>query len=193
MPIKKPAKKAKITKKGKHPGGRPTKFNKEVKAKAEKLSRRGFTDKEISKLIDITERTINRWKLKHPEFCQSLNLWKEQANGKVKRSLYERACGSSHADTKAQWVETTDLIEGKLVKSGKWVYADLVKHYPPDPTSMIFWLKNREPDEWRDKIDHGIEGKDGGPIDIMVKNGIPPELKAQIKAIAVKIGEMAKK
>ena len=25
------------------------------------------------------------------------------------------------------------------------------KCYPPDPTSMIFWLKNRQPLVWRDK------------------------------------------
>ncbi len=27
------------------------------------------------------------------------------------------------------------------------------KQLPPDPTSMIFWLKNRRPEEWRDKTD----------------------------------------
>jgi len=26
-----------------------------------------------------------------------------------------------------------------------------VKQYPPDPTSAIFWLKNRQPKIWRDK------------------------------------------
>uniref|UniRef100_A0A6H1ZFW7 Putative DNA binding, helix-turn-helix domain containing protein n=1 Tax=viral metagenome TaxID=1070528 RepID=A0A6H1ZFW7_9ZZZZ len=151
---KKPAEKAKT---GKHPGGRPTKFNKEVKAKAEKLSRRGFIDREIAEILGVSERTVNRWKIKQPEFCQSLNLWKEHADENVERSLYERACGSVHADTKAQWVETTDLIDGKLIRGGKWVYADMVKHYPPDPTSMIFWLKNRRPETWRDKTEHDVK------------------------------------
>jgi len=27
------------------------------------------------------------------------------------------------------------------------------KHYPPDATSAIFWLKNRQRDKWRDKQD----------------------------------------
>ena len=32
------------------------------------------------------------------------------------------------------------------------------EHYPPDPTSMCFWLKNRRPDRWRDvqNIDHAV-------------------------------------
>lgn len=39
------------------------------------------------------------------------------------------------------------------------VYAPFVEHYPPDATSMIFWLKNRQPDKWRDKRD-GADGDD---------------------------------
>ena len=27
------------------------------------------------------------------------------------------------------------------------------KYYPPDVTACIFWLKNRRPDEWRDRQD----------------------------------------
>ena len=30
---------------------------------------------------------------------------------------------------------------------------DVTKHYPPDPTAAIFWLKNRQPDTWRDKVE----------------------------------------
>jgi hypothetical protein len=31
------------------------------------------------------------------------------------------------------------------------VYAPFVERYPPDATSMIFWLKNRQPEKWRDR------------------------------------------
>jgi hypothetical protein len=31
------------------------------------------------------------------------------------------------------------------------VYASFVEHVPPDPTSMIFWLKNRRKEQWREK------------------------------------------
>jgi hypothetical protein len=29
----------------------------------------------------------------------------------------------------------------------------LTKHYPPDTTACIFWLKNRKPKEWRDRAE----------------------------------------
>lgn len=31
-------------------------------------------------------------------------------------------------------------------------------------TAQIFWLKNRQPAKWRDKVDHEHAGKDGAPI-----------------------------
>ena len=146
-----------------HPRGRPTKFDAKAKAKAEMLSRRGFTDKEIAELIDIYESTIHRWKLKQPAFCEALKLWKETADENVTHSLYERACGYKCAETKAQWVSDEN--------GGHWEYAEMVRHYPPDPTSMIFWLKNRQPKAWRDKQDHEVSGKDGGPVTVKADGG----------------------
>lgn len=34
----------------------------------------------------------------------------------------------------------------------------------PRVTSHIFALKNADPEEWRDKREHEVTGKDGGPI-----------------------------
>jgi hypothetical protein len=32
----------------------------------------------------------------------------------------------------------------------KPVYTEYVDHVPPDVTAAIFWLKNRDPQHWRD-------------------------------------------
>jgi hypothetical protein len=32
----------------------------------------------------------------------------------------------------------------------KPVYAPYIEHVPPDVTACIFWLKNRDPQNWRD-------------------------------------------
>ena len=42
------------------------------------------------------------------------------------------------------------VVDGIIVKT------KLIKHYPPDSTAMIFWLKNRQKEKWRDKHDVGL-------------------------------------
>ena len=37
-----------------------------------------------------------------------------------------------------------------MTRDGEIVEHHYIEHYPPDPTSCIFWLKNRRPDRWRD-------------------------------------------
>ena len=125
----------------KNKGGRPSGFTEKTKAKIEKLAKRGFTHLEIAEIIDVTERTITNWVKKYPELFLPLKDWKAEADEKVEVSLYERACGYEHLETKVQYV------------NDEWQTKDITKHYPPDPTSMIFWLKNRQPSKWRDKAE----------------------------------------
>lgn len=129
--------------------GAKTKYSKKIRDKIEVLARKGFTDVEISKMIDITEVTLHNWKKKYPDFFESLKSWKLIPDAEVERSLFERACGYEHPETKFHY-DTT---------AGKWVSCDTTKHYAPDPTSMIFWLKNRKPDVWRDKKDLDLNDK----------------------------------
>src|SRR5271169_6087785 len=51
----------------------------------------------------------------------------------------QRATGYSHPAVKVFMKRDGTTVEHKYTE-----------HYPPDPTSMIWWLKNRRPDRWRD-------------------------------------------
>jgi hypothetical protein len=128
-------------KKDRHPGGRPTKFSKKVQELVGFFSRKGFTDDEMAMALGITQQTFNNWKKKFPKFFGSLNDWKRPADAEVERSLYERACGYTHPEVKV------------FCNNGEIITEEVVRHYPPDPTSMIFWLKNRQRNKWRDKTD----------------------------------------
>jgi len=127
--------------KKKNPGGRPSKFG-SVNPKAVKLlCERGFTDVEMKECLHVSEKTWNNWKAKNKEFYASLKDWKLVADREVERSLYERACGYEHPETKL------NVVDGELIET------ELTRHYPPDTSSMIFWLKNRQPENWRDKTE----------------------------------------
>lgn len=102
------------------------------------LYSQGLTDVQVAKLIGVNECTIHRWKNQFPELRKPLKDWKDEADSKVERSLYERACGYSHQEEKI------------FTYLGEVIRVNTIKHYAPDPVSMIFWLKNRQPDKWRE-------------------------------------------
>jgi hypothetical protein len=128
------------------PAGRPTKYKPEYVKQAKKLALLGATDKQVAGFFDVNELTINRWKEKYPEFCKSLKDGKKELDSQVQKSLYFRATGYSHPEDKI------------FNNNGEPLIVPTTKHYPPDPTSIIFWLKNRQPEKWRDKQDHNHTG-----------------------------------
>ena len=119
---------------------------------AYKLSLLGLTDLEMITFFNVSERAWNNWKKKYPEFMQSLRDGKAIADADVSISLYKRATGYEHDDVHIS------NYQGEITKT------ELVKHYPPDPTSMIFWLKNRQRGRWKDRIDNTHSDPDGGPV-----------------------------
>ena len=131
-------------------GGRPSKFNDEVLRQAKLLYLKGFTDAEVAEVLNVDETTINEWKKVHPEFSQSLKTAKEIADSEVEKSLYQRALGYSHPAVKIMQHEGCPLE------------VPYTEHYPPSEVACIFWLKNRQPDKWRDK--HELVGKDDTPL-----------------------------
>ena len=125
---------------------RPSKWGAEIQKQIKFLAKKGFTDAEIGKAIGVATRTIGNWKEKHPEFFKQLKGWKDEADEKVERALYERATGFTCKEDKVF-----------CSKDGEVTVVPTEKHYAPDPVSCIFWLKNRQPDKWREKHELGLD------------------------------------
>ena len=132
---------------------RPTKYKAEFAIQAEKLCKLGATDDELAEFFEVSVATIQNWKRDHNGFLDSIKKGKTLADAEVANKLFHRATGYDHADVDIR------VIDNRIVQTA------LVKHYPPDTAAAIFWLKNRQKAKWRDKIDHGLEGPNGGPID----------------------------
>lgn len=140
----------------KEPFGRPTSYKPEYAQQAFKLCLLGATDAKLADFFGVAEQTINAWKKDNPDFLESLKDGKKQADAQVANSLYQRAIGYSHAEDKI------------FNHNGVPLVVPTIKRYPPDTTAAIFWLKNRDKQNWRDKVDHEHTGKDGGPIQTQV-------------------------
>lgn len=133
-------------------GGRPTSYKKEYCKLAKSMCKLGATDANLADEFGVSISTLNLWKLKYPEFSASVSISKDIADEKVEFSLYQRAMGYEH-----------DEVDIRVV-AGEIVMTPIRKYYPPDATSMIFWLKNRKKEQWRDKVDHELTGKDGADL-----------------------------
>jgi hypothetical protein len=135
-------------------GGRPSSFQPEFVSQAEKLCELGATDEDIANFFEVDVRTVYRWKHANPEFCQALKSGKGAADDRVERSLYHKAVGYKFDAVKIFMPANADAP----------VYAEYQEHVPPDTTAAIFWLKNRRPEQWRDKREQELTGKDGAPL-----------------------------
>ncbi|WP_432642904.1 helix-turn-helix domain-containing protein [Acidaminococcus sp.] len=110
-------------------------------------ARDGLTDEQLAKKMEISPSTLYEWKKRHPEISEALKVSKESADYKVESSLFRLAIGYVDAE-------------------GKW--------HPPNITAIIFWLKNRQPQKWREQrgaTDMGnVEPEGPSPMQQLVKS-----------------------
>jgi hypothetical protein len=125
--------------------GRPTQYRVAYERMAFWMARCGLTNKQIADEFEVAERTLYNWTEKHPKFLQALKQGREEPDRQVEQSLFQRAIGY-------EYVETDITVDADGTKT-----TTKHKQKAPDVTAQIFWLKNRKPDDWRDK--HEIEGK----------------------------------
>lgn len=125
----------------KNEGGRPTKYRATYAVQVFKLCLLGATDKDMAAFFDVCEATINTWKGEHPKFLDSIRRGRDRADAEVANSLYRRALGYSHPAVKINQYE------------GVAVVTPYTEHYPPDTPAASLWLRNRQPERWRDKVE----------------------------------------
>lgn len=118
--------------------GRPTAYRDDYAEQAYKYCLLGATDAQLASLFDVCEATINNWKNNQPEFLESIKKGKAIADAEVAERLYFRARGYEHPEDKI------------FNDQGRPLIVPTTKHYPPDTTAIIYWLKNRQPELWRD-------------------------------------------
>lgn len=133
--------------KEKHAGGAPELYKEEYNEQAYKLCLLGATNEEIADFFNVCTSTIDNWNNKYPEFLGSIKKGKLLADANVAEKLYHRACGYEHKEDKI------------FNDNGVALIVPTIKRYAPDPTSGIFWLKNRQPKKFRDKIETEHSGE----------------------------------
>ena len=135
------------------PPGRPTVYCEALDELAFKFCLLGATNQDLARSLEVSDFTIEEWIRVHPNFSSAIKKGREEADAKVASRLFARATGYEQKSVKI--ASTPDGAEH---------ITEYTERFPPETAACIFWLKNRRPDKWRDKIDQTITGADGGPV-----------------------------
>ncbi len=116
--------------------------------------RDGLIEEDICHNLGINIATFARYKNDHCELRDALKRGKEVVDIMVENALFKRTQGYRYDEVTTESMPVYDahgIITGYEMRETKRVTKEVL----PDPTSMIFWLKNRKKLEWRDK--HEVE------------------------------------
>ncbi|MDE0581544.1 helix-turn-helix domain-containing protein [Planococcus sp. A6] len=153
-------------------------------------ARDGLTDEQIAHNIGISRSTLNEWKKRYPDISDTLKRGKEVVDRIIENAMIKNATGYDYEEVTYVTVEMgreehDELVDAKLdefdeqypdasreerlsfiasiPKTKEVVSKRVTKHKSPETLAQIFWLKNRMPDQWRDKqeINHsgGLDNK----------------------------------
>lgn len=111
------------------------------------LARKGLSDADIAKSIGVSRSTLMLWKKQNKAISDTLRDGKLHADMGVENALYQKACGYSYKEVKE--VAYKDKETGELLINKREVTT---KHVPGDTTAQIFWLKNRRPEDWKERV-----------------------------------------
>lgn len=127
-------------------------------------ARDGLTDNDIAHNMRINVSTLRKWKHEHPEIADALRLGKDSADRIVENALYKSACGYTQKIRKPVRIKIIDYdpeTGRKIRETESWKSVEEDLYIPPQVTAQIFWLKNRKPEQWRDKADMNVTPSNG--------------------------------
>lgn len=142
---------------GKSTRGCRSTYDPKCVAQAEVLMRdHGFTEAELAKALLITVPTLGKWKTEHPELLIAINKGRDEFdNTRVRAALRSRALGYEYTETEEG--VTAGLHGGPYEKT-------FHKKMAPDVTACIFWLVNRQPDDWKHVARTIVQGDPKNPV-----------------------------
>lgn len=113
-------------------------------------ARQGLTDEQIAKNMGIKKSTFYDWLKKYPDISESLKKGKAPVDFEVENALYKRAVGFKYEEIETVEEEVDGVFKTRVKRTQKTAL--------PDTSAIIFWLKNRKPEQWR-KMNPVVENK----------------------------------
>jgi len=125
------------------------------------LAEMGLLNNEIALVLNMTPETFAGQLTKDPQLKEALTLGKRKPDQQVQMSLFQSAMGYQYEEEAVEEEYDIKNIKGeevhelisRRVKKAK-------KHQPANVAAQIFWLKNRLPEIWRDRVEATVTLRD---------------------------------
>lgn len=111
-------------------------------------ARDGLIDEQIAHNMGIRRSTLSEWKKRFSDIADALKKNKNIVDIEVENALYKRAVGYEYTEKTIE-IDDDGKKRVKITKKGM----------APETLAIIFFLKNRKPDEWRDKREVEVKGE----------------------------------
>ena len=119
------------------------------------FARDGLTDEQIASKMGISLSTYYEWQNKYPELSDAIKKGKAPVDIEVENALLKRALGYDYEEvvTEIEEIPAWKGPDGQQIIRQKKHVRKITKHQPGEVAAQIFWLKNRRPGRWREKIE----------------------------------------
>ena len=136
-----------------------------------RLAEEGLSDQEIAERAGVEYAIFRVWKRKYQKLYDAIELGRREADFSVVEALYKKATGYSVKTNKTHKLKHIDYdpSTGKKVKEYEELAVGVDENYIlPDLRAEIFWLKNRQPQQWAERDAHAqdIDSIESGIVEI---------------------------
>lgn len=129
------------------------KYSEEITEKICKLLKKGNTITTTCEAVGIHKDTFYEWLKKKPDFTDAIKKAQSIADKKVENALFKMATGTfKYIENHYESIIIDKIRPATLKKTIKKTLA-------PNITAQIFYLKNKQPGEWKDVNEHNVSGQ----------------------------------
>ena len=115
---------------------------------------------EIAEKIGINRSTLFKYQNKYKDFGDALKRGKEIVDSEVENSLKKECQGYTYEETVTTRTAIIDEKTGAITDLVKVETKTYKKYARPSPTAIAYYLNNRVPDKWANRIVTSLEAGD---------------------------------
>ena len=131
-----------------------------------KWRRDGAEINEIAEKLGLSRTTVFKYQNDYPDFANALKKGKEIVDSEVENSLVKECIGYTYEETITTTTAIVDKETGQITSLEKIETKKFTKYARPSPTAIAYYLNNRLPGKWKNKV----------VVDAENDNGILPKL-----------------